>query len=59
MREPTVEVPEVRELPCTEKNEAGVVEPMPRLPNEDVRVEVADPVPRLNVPPADERVEVI
>ena len=31
IREPTVEVPDMRELPCTDNNEAGVEVPNPNL----------------------------
>ena len=34
MREPAVEVPETRELPCTDNKEAGVVVPIPVNPED-------------------------
>ena len=47
MSEPVVVVPEMRELPCTERSAAGVVVPMPTLPALSIRIRsmaVTDPL---------------
>ncbi len=46
-----VRLPENKALPWTERSREGVVLPKPSFPPEEVRVVVAEPVPRLISPP--------